>query len=213
MIFETLVLGLTLLKGVKHFRGTNSTLVSVLYRDGILNYIYLCILSIINVTVLLTAPHGYSTFLTALQRTLHSILSARILLHLREVALLRTMAAEDTATAPYSYHGPSGYFTTEMGVFTADINRTMRSGESVAWEFNHGRKSPGVDTMMTSYGQSNLDSIYDESPVNSESGLIVSEVGSEDLFGDREEGQWPETVTWFGDMQDLDVGRNGDVKL
>ncbi|KIJ34817.1 hypothetical protein M422DRAFT_51761 [Sphaerobolus stellatus SS14] len=60
MIFETLVLGLTLLKGVEHFRGTNSTLVSVLYRDGILNYIYLCILSIINVTVLLTAPVSHS---------------------------------------------------------------------------------------------------------------------------------------------------------
>ena len=71
------------------------------------------VLSVINVVVLLTAPHGYSTLLTAfvplssslhrtyltlrLQRVMHSILSARILLHLRganrkgntEIAMLK----------------------------------------------------------------------------------------------------------------------------
>ncbi|KIJ52726.1 hypothetical protein M422DRAFT_242626 [Sphaerobolus stellatus SS14] len=105
-------------------------------------------------------------------------------------------AAGDTATATYSYRGPSGYFTTEMGAFTADINRTMRSGESVAWEFNHGRKSPGVDTMMTSYGQSNLDSIYDESPVHSESGLISSRNESSLRFRDGSNGPFQRVLAW-----------------
>jgi hypothetical protein len=72
------------------------------------------VLSVVNVVVLLTAPHGYTTLLTALvlstkllqcidtycfslQRVMHSILSGRILLHLRgatrkgntEIAMLR----------------------------------------------------------------------------------------------------------------------------
>ncbi|KZS86853.1 hypothetical protein SISNIDRAFT_461442 [Sistotremastrum niveocremeum HHB9708] len=89
MAFETFILVLTLVKGLEHFRHASSTLVAVLYRDGLLNYIYLFVLSIINVTVLLTAPHGYTTLLTAMQRVMHSILSARILLHLRQAASSR----------------------------------------------------------------------------------------------------------------------------
>jgi len=84
--FETLILSLTLYRFVPIYRQKKSSLIKTIYRDGVLNYVYLCVLSICNVVVLLTAPHGYSTLLSALQRVLHSVLSSRVLLHLREAA-------------------------------------------------------------------------------------------------------------------------------
>ncbi|KZT33909.1 hypothetical protein SISSUDRAFT_365799 [Sistotremastrum suecicum HHB10207 ss-3] len=41
MSYETIIMTLTVIKGVTHFRQASSPLVVVLYRDGILNYIWL----------------------------------------------------------------------------------------------------------------------------------------------------------------------------
>lgn len=84
--FETLILVLTLIRFIPHYRQKKTSLIRTIYRDGLMNYFYLCILSICNVVVLLTAPHGYTTLLSALQRVIHSVLSGRVLLHLREAA-------------------------------------------------------------------------------------------------------------------------------
>lgn len=91
MAFETLVLALTLLKGIQSLRRRNSPLMVSLYRDGILFYIYLFVVSVSNVVVLLTAPPEYTNLLSALQRALHSIVSARLLLNLREASLRSTV--------------------------------------------------------------------------------------------------------------------------
>jgi len=93
MIFETVILTLTLIKGLEHFKKASSPLVTVLYRDGMLNYVYLFILSIINLAVITSAPHGYTTLLTAMQRVVHSILSGRILLHLRQAASTKVITS------------------------------------------------------------------------------------------------------------------------
>jgi len=84
--FETLILVLTLTTFAPFYRQKKTHLIQVLYRDGVMNYVYLCALSICNVVVLTTAPHGYTTLLSALQRVLHSVLSARVLLNLRKAA-------------------------------------------------------------------------------------------------------------------------------
>ncbi|THH18065.1 hypothetical protein EW146_g2864 [Bondarzewia mesenterica] len=86
LIRITVILALTLVKGIPQYRQSNSPLIISLYRDGIMYYIYLFVLSVINVTVLLTAPREYANLLSLLQRVLHSVLSSRILLHLRQAA-------------------------------------------------------------------------------------------------------------------------------
>ncbi|KAF8476521.1 hypothetical protein JB92DRAFT_3050245 [Gautieria morchelliformis] len=70
--FETVILVLTLVQGVQHYRHTTSSLVSTLYADGILYYVYLLMLSIANVVM---------------QRVFHAILPGRILLHLKMAAV------------------------------------------------------------------------------------------------------------------------------
>jgi len=82
--FESIILILTLIRFAPNWRRKKTALISIIYRDGIFNYVYLCILSVCNVVVLLTAPRGYTTLLSALQRVMHSILSSRVLLNLRQ---------------------------------------------------------------------------------------------------------------------------------
>ncbi|TCD65030.1 hypothetical protein EIP91_003307 [Steccherinum ochraceum] len=84
--FESIILILTLIRFAPGWKRKRTALIHTIYRDGIFNYVYLCILSVLNVVVLLTAPHGYSTLLSALQRVMHSILSSRVLLNLRQAA-------------------------------------------------------------------------------------------------------------------------------
>ncbi|TCD64262.1 hypothetical protein EIP91_004301 [Steccherinum ochraceum] len=108
IMFETFVLILTLVKGVQHYRiAGNRGFVSVLYRDGILFYIYLlrgwsrssilllaseatAVVSLINLIVIVTAPRELADILAIFQRVLHSCLSTRVLLNLREARARET---------------------------------------------------------------------------------------------------------------------------
>ncbi|KAJ8461878.1 hypothetical protein ONZ45_g18137 [Pleurotus djamor] len=84
MAFEAVVMVLLLIKGVQDFRQvTLSGFLYTFYQDGIMYYALLLLISISNVVVLLSGPPEYANLLTTLQRTLHSLLSARVLLHLR----------------------------------------------------------------------------------------------------------------------------------
>jgi len=83
--FETFVLILTLIKGVQHHRLTNEGgFLYVLCRDGILFYVYLLGFSVINLIVVFTAPRDSAVMLAILQRVLHSCVSSRVLINLRE---------------------------------------------------------------------------------------------------------------------------------
>jgi len=121
VLIETVVLGLTLGRGWYNYRGRRG-LLAVLYRDGIAFYFALLTLSIVNITVVIAAPIDLSNLLTTIQRVLHSCLSARVILNLREVekgelersltlnsfALRRMMKTEDT-TLQFNHElsGPS----------------------------------------------------------------------------------------------------------
>ncbi|KAL4244104.1 hypothetical protein ABKN59_010731 [Abortiporus biennis] len=85
IIFETVVLSLTLYIGFKNYRENlyNSSLVTSLFRDGILYYLYLFLFSIVNVIVPLTAPVR-QLVMNRLQRVMHSICASHMLLHLRQ---------------------------------------------------------------------------------------------------------------------------------
>ncbi|KAI0796147.1 hypothetical protein C8Q75DRAFT_803188 [Abortiporus biennis] len=139
--FETFILVLTLIKFLPLYKHKQTSLIHTIYRDGVANYGYLCILSICNVVVLLTAPHGYSTLLSALQRVLHSIFSSRVLLHLREAASAPiagtlptgldlqsnnpTSAVRFTETISY-FMGPSDYVDADNMNMQILTQRSMR---------------------------------------------------------------------------------------
>jgi len=86
--FETVIVVLTLWIWFKDFGQPKSRLIITLYRDGILYFIYLFLISVANITVLLTFSKGsVANMLNTFQRAMHSILSCRIVLHIRETSL------------------------------------------------------------------------------------------------------------------------------
>jgi len=81
MAFEFSMMILAILKGYQT-RGNHSFL-PVLHRDGVSYFIYLFALSLINVIALFHIPPGVGGALSTSYRNLHSIVSCRLILHLR----------------------------------------------------------------------------------------------------------------------------------
>jgi len=84
MIFETVVLILTLLKasGLKQVSDLHKTV----YRDSLYFYFCLFAISTANVAVLAAGPVELRPILTSPHRVLHSILSGRLILNINEAA-------------------------------------------------------------------------------------------------------------------------------
>ncbi|KAA1476597.1 hypothetical protein DENSPDRAFT_933153 [Dentipellis sp. KUC8613] len=86
MSYETALMCITLVKGIHHFRHSSSPFIILLYRDGILAYIYVFAIAVINVLVILLSVPAYATLLSGTQRIIHVILTTRIVLDLRRAA-------------------------------------------------------------------------------------------------------------------------------
>ncbi|KAL4257718.1 hypothetical protein AB1N83_011622 [Pleurotus pulmonarius] len=81
--YEVAILGLTLFKGFWRSRHQRSSLINGMLQDGVV-YFVVQAASLVNVLIFLTQPHEYANLLTPLQRSLHSILSARMVIRLRQ---------------------------------------------------------------------------------------------------------------------------------
>ncbi|KAJ3513164.1 hypothetical protein NLJ89_g3104 [Agrocybe chaxingu] len=80
------VLALMVIPAFRSFRfRSNSALYHAVYAEGVIYYFYLFIISIINILLFgLTSVDGsYQFLVTTLSRCLHSILTSRVLLHIR----------------------------------------------------------------------------------------------------------------------------------
>jgi len=98
-IFETTVFVLTIIqfRAIKAYRRHPSVFVRTLYRDGVLFYLYLLIISLTYLIVLLRAPKELANLLFSTHRVVHSLLSSRLLLNLR-AATLRTVEGTGIVT-------------------------------------------------------------------------------------------------------------------
>ncbi|KAG9219426.1 hypothetical protein CCMSSC00406_0005320 [Pleurotus cornucopiae] len=135
MTYEALVMILLLLKGVQHFRHVSTRFLYAFYQDGIVYYGVLLLISVLNVIVLLTGPRENANLLTTLQRTFHSILSARMLLQLRKSAQRRQFFTE-------TFMSVDGGVSTMMfvdgpGQATTTVRR--RNTEIATWFGDDGR--------------------------------------------------------------------------
>ncbi|KAK7040586.1 hypothetical protein R3P38DRAFT_428577 [Favolaschia claudopus] len=93
--YDTNIMAYTLWLGINKHRHLKSPLKNILYRDGITYYIVLSAISLLNVLILespiipQTALQGLGThvffFLLVFLSVMHSILSTRIILHIRAV--------------------------------------------------------------------------------------------------------------------------------
>ncbi|EGO00539.1 hypothetical protein SERLA73DRAFT_178376 [Serpula lacrymans var. lacrymans S7.3] len=91
---ETIILTLLVYRIITLFRHTTNPLLRTLYTDGIGFYLCMLALSIANVIAFATFPAGLKPVLDVVYYTVHSVLSCRIILHLRAVnvdAVTRTL--------------------------------------------------------------------------------------------------------------------------
>ncbi|KAF8503194.1 hypothetical protein JB92DRAFT_2970844 [Gautieria morchelliformis] len=111
--FETVILILTLIQGVRHCR---SSLVSTLYADGILYYVYLIMLSIANVLFIAFVEKKTGATLVLMQRVFNAILPGRILLHLRMAAVRdRRSVSSPQLTTMFRISLPTEFSTDMIG--------------------------------------------------------------------------------------------------
>ncbi|KAI0748966.1 hypothetical protein BC629DRAFT_1179933 [Irpex lacteus] len=77
---ETIIVGLTAFKAIQHLRRSRSALVVHLYRNGLLFYVYILLISLANVIVPVVGASELANWLATPQRVLHSIFCTRVLL-------------------------------------------------------------------------------------------------------------------------------------
>ncbi|KAJ8515754.1 hypothetical protein ONZ45_g6860 [Pleurotus djamor] len=126
MVFEIIMLNLTVIKGLKDLHPisqcSSSSFLFKFYQDGVLYYVALASISLANVLVLLLASLHFAALLAAPQHAFHSILSARILLRLRKDAYYREK--EGTLTGPVG----SSIFVTEVMTMVSNTDTRWRAG-------------------------------------------------------------------------------------
>ncbi|KAF9443038.1 hypothetical protein P691DRAFT_738380 [Macrolepiota fuliginosa MF-IS2] len=87
IVYDGAMLLLLITRAIISFRsGENSDLLRVIYRDGIVYYIYLFILAVLNLLVFLKLPKDYADLFLSLERVLQSVLACRVVLHIRQQA-------------------------------------------------------------------------------------------------------------------------------
>jgi len=80
LLCETAIFALTLVKAISHLRRSRSPLVRVLYRDGILFYVYCMSFSLANILIAVAAPSRFKNWLASPEHIMHSICCTRVLL-------------------------------------------------------------------------------------------------------------------------------------
>ncbi|KAI0684793.1 hypothetical protein BC835DRAFT_592545 [Cytidiella melzeri] len=90
-ILELIIVTLTIWKGIQDVRVMRHTrLITVLYRDGVLFFICLLVLSVSCILAPLLGPPIYALLLPSLLRVMHSTLCCRVILHIRQAAAAQT---------------------------------------------------------------------------------------------------------------------------
>ncbi|KAG7089084.1 hypothetical protein E1B28_010793 [Marasmius oreades] len=86
MVYDTGTLIMMLIPGISAYRrGGRSELFTAVYRDGVIYYAFIFLVSLINVVVVLTLPADLVHLLSSFERVLHSLLTSRAILHIRQV--------------------------------------------------------------------------------------------------------------------------------
>ncbi|TFK20534.1 hypothetical protein FA15DRAFT_673382 [Coprinopsis marcescibilis] len=87
LVNQFVAMGLSLWLGYRrHRHSKNFPLISIFYRDSTGYFIFLSVISVVNVVISVGGPPQSRHFLTIPQRVLNSCISTRMVLHLREAS-------------------------------------------------------------------------------------------------------------------------------
>ncbi|GJE93506.1 hypothetical protein PsYK624_096650 [Phanerochaete sordida] len=134
MIFEAGILGMMIYKGTKSYRigrDSSSVIFKTVFRDGTVFYLYLFVLSTANVIVIVTAPADLANLLSLPERMIHAILTARIILNLREIGS-KDRSGWNTLSARVSDTGSTAIGGVEFAPDTTDGSDTFADRPAIS---------------------------------------------------------------------------------
>ncbi|KAG1805871.1 hypothetical protein EV424DRAFT_1544207 [Suillus variegatus] len=83
IIYELVLMILTIYKRFSFYKGTRGRLATILYRDGMIYMTCIIMTSFANILIAVVIPGTYSNILDAPQLVIHGVLASRILFNLR----------------------------------------------------------------------------------------------------------------------------------
>ncbi|KAG7089291.1 hypothetical protein E1B28_010989 [Marasmius oreades] len=118
MVYETGTLVMILIPGVAAYqRGGRSELVRAVYQDGVIYYAFILLISTINVIVIHIVPADLIHLLSSFERVLHSLLTSRAVLHIRQIALQHATTTQTMSNIQFTTrdeHGTLSSFVSEQ---------------------------------------------------------------------------------------------------
>ncbi|KAJ7743934.1 hypothetical protein DFH07DRAFT_835194 [Mycena maculata] len=111
MVSETGIAVLTAVKAYRDLRRSRVPWIAKIYKDGLLFYLYLLMISIANVMVPIMAPSMFANWLATPQRVLHSVLCTRVLLLILRQRRIVESGAPRTATSTSEVDGAGMVFS------------------------------------------------------------------------------------------------------
>lgn len=84
--YESVILTLTVIKAAGHYGSGTSSFIKIFFRDGISYNFFILACSVANIIVRYKTTSEFVNLLTSMQPVIHSVLTSRMLLHLRQSA-------------------------------------------------------------------------------------------------------------------------------
>ncbi|KLO19408.1 hypothetical protein SCHPADRAFT_935463 [Schizopora paradoxa] len=148
MIIEMCIIGLTLWRGISEWRSVNSPLIGTLYRDGVTFFLCLFAISFTNfILYVVTQSLLLELLLPEFQRVMHSVLTARIVLHLRAAAAESDAANSKFGTVTSILFNPAEH---------AKVKRSIESGDTELEDFDFGADVSGSSDSGTRVGTGSM---------------------------------------------------------
>ncbi|ESK85147.1 hypothetical protein Moror_3579 [Moniliophthora roreri MCA 2997] len=86
--YETLIFTLTVIKAVEHYRQPGrSSFIDIFFADGLSYNVFILACSVANIIVRYKTTSEYINLFTSLQPVIHSVLTSRMMLHLKQSAI------------------------------------------------------------------------------------------------------------------------------
>ncbi|KAF7370139.1 hypothetical protein MSAN_00644100 [Mycena sanguinolenta] len=84
LLFETIIVALTVYSALRYYTRDSGPMIKVLYRDSLCFFFCIFSITLVNVLVAALLPNDSADLLNRLQASIHSIVSTRIIFHLRQ---------------------------------------------------------------------------------------------------------------------------------
>ncbi|KAF5363447.1 hypothetical protein D9756_001010 [Leucocoprinus leucothites] len=90
-------------------------LTRLIYRDGVIYYVYIFLLSLINAIMIVALPSDLASILVIIEGTMHWVLACRVVLHIREQAYIQqasplfalsTQQSNEAQLSPLEFDSP-----------------------------------------------------------------------------------------------------------